>query len=300
MKKGHIYRKYIRPVKHAMGYAFLRILIWKIRWIPRPLCLWWAALMGRLGYLLLGRDRKLALNNLAIAYPEMPDSERKRLAKEVFRHSAMNLVDIAVADKLVLAEEKRWRVEGEEHIAGYAKKFGGGIVITGHIGCFELMPGICVRRGYKVGVVGRQLFDERIDRILTRQREKMGFVNVPSDSSPRKIIRLIKDGHIVGILMDTNTISVDGRPAPFFGNAARTITGAVALALLLDKPLLPMAIYREGKYDFVLKIWPPIELEKTGDKDRDLDAGLALANRQLEEIINLHPEQWIWYHPRYK
>jgi len=300
LKKGPFYKRFVRPVKHAVGFFIIRILIWKIRILPRSVILWSARIMGSAGYRLLGKDRRIALSNLKIAFPEKSNQEIADLAKVVFRRTAMNLVDIAIADRLVNSEPPCWRVVGREHLEKYSEKYGGGIVITGHIGCFELIPGICAKLGYKVGAVGRELYDPRINEILVRQRERMGAINIPSDVSPRRIIRLVREDYLIGILMDTFTKSVDGRRAPFFGLETRTISGPIALSLHLKKPPLPMAIYREGKYSFVLEILPLIELADTGDKDRDLMLGIGAANRALEGIIRSNPQEWIWHHPRFR
>lgn len=256
-------------------------------------------ILGVFSYYILGRDRKIALANLEHAFPEKTEGEIKKLAKVVFKHSTMNLADAMQAKKIVESRDL-WRVEGNEYFQEYMKNYGGGIVITGHIGCFELIPGICVKLGCKVGVVGRQLYDPRVDELLVEQRESLGVAVVPSDASPRRLIKMIRDDYVFGILMDTNTTSVDGRPAEFMGLQTRTISGPIALSLLLNRPPLPMAIYREEGNRFLLKIWPPLELEKTGDKERDLSAGLNAANQMLMRMIEIRPEEWIWYHPKFR
>lgn len=300
MKKGPLYRKFIRPVKHTVGLAIIKIAIWKIRLFPRRLTLWFMRLLGSFAFLVLKRDRKIAIANLSRVFSEKTDSELEDFTRDVFRRRAMDLADMVLAKKIVNSDPHLWRVEGEEHMRDYLDKYGGGVVIASHIGCFELIPGICAKIGYKVAVVGRQLYDPRVDEILVKQRESLGMVVVPSDASPRRLIRLIKDGYFVGILMDTNTKSVDGRPAEFFGLETRTISGPIALSLMLKKPPLPMAIYREDRNRFVLKIHPPIEHEITGDKERDLKNGLRAANRAIERLIFDHPEEWIWFHPKFR
>ncbi len=300
MKKGPFYRKFIRPLKHAVGLAIIKIAILKIRLFPRGLTLCFMRLLGTFAYLVLKRDRKIALANLSHVFPEKTDSELEDFARNVFRRRAMDLADMVLARKIVNSDPPLWRVQGEEHMRDYLDKYGGGVVITGHIGCFELIPGICAKIGYRVGVVGRQLYDPRVDKILVKQRESLGMIVVPSDASPRRLIRLIKDGYFVGILMDTNTRSVDGRPADFFGLETRTISGPIALSIMLKRPPLPMAIYREDRNHFVLKIHPPIEHEITGDKDLDVKSGLRAANRAIEGLILDHPEEWIWFHPKFR
>ncbi len=300
MKKGLFYRKYIRPVKHTVGLAIIKIGIWKIRLFPREISLWFMSLLGSFAFFVLRRDRKIAIANLSHVFPDKSPTEINTFAKRIFQNASMNLADTVLARKIIDSEPRIWRVEGEEYLREYRDSIGGGVVITGHIGCFELIPGICAKIGYKVGVVGRQLYDSRVDEILVRQRESLGMVVVPSDASPRKLIRLIRDGYFIGILMDTNTKSVDGKPAEFFGLQTRTISGPIGLAMLLETPPLPMAIHREDGNRFVLKIYPPLKLEKSGDKDSDLENGLRSANEAIESMILDCPEEWIWFHPKFR
>lgn len=262
--------------------------------------LFFMKILGFFSYYILRNDRKIAIKNIEHVFPDKDSRAKKEFAKTVFKHAAMNLGDAVRAERIVEAVPRLWRVEGEEYFRDYIKTYGGGIVITGHIGCFELIPGICAKLGFKVGVVGRQLYDRRVDEILVKQREGMGVKVVPSDASPRELIKLVQDDYVFGILMDTNTTSVDGRPAGFFGRETRTISGPIALSLLLDRPPLPMAIYREKRDRFLLKIWPPIEVAKTGDKERDLTSGLNAANGMLERMILRCPEEWIWFHPKFR
>ncbi|RKZ31134.1 hypothetical protein DRQ36_03065 [bacterium] len=287
-------------MKHGVGYVFLRIIIWKIRLSPRKVALFLASIFGKLAFRFLRKDRKIALKNLEIAFPDKSLEEREKLARETFRQSAMNLFDAMRTRKNVLSEPPIWEIEGAEYFEKFHEDYGGGVVITGHIGCFELIPGIWKRLGYKIAVVGRRLYDERVDRLLIKQRESMGIVNVPSDANPRVIARLIREGYFVGFLMDTFTESVDGIQSRFFGRETRTISGPIALARLMGRPVLPMAIYRREKYGFLLKVLPPMEINKTADKNADIADGVLRANAILEKMILDRPDQWIWYHDRFR
>jgi KDO2-lipid IV(A) lauroyltransferase len=300
LKKGHFYRKYIRPVKHAVGYLIILKCIFLIRITPRTLVLSIGSFIGRLVFRLSRRDRDIALKNIKIAFPEMDDIARKSLAKECFRQSVMNLVDMVRARSIVESDPPIWEIEGEEYIADVKKRFGGGVVITGHIGCFEIMAGIWRSRGFDVAAVGRRLFDKNIDRILVKQRKKMGIENIPSDAHPRRVISMIKKGYLIGTLIDTYTKSVNGIAAPFFGRNVRTISAPAGLARLTGTPLLPMAIFRIGKKRFLLKVWPPIEIPRTRDKAADIRELLLKSNEAIETMIRYRPDQWIWYHDRFR
>jgi len=278
----------------------LRIIIFIEHLLPSRLLHWLAGLAGKLGHKLLKKDRRIAEKNLEIAFPNISEQKKYELARSCFIQSALNLSDSIRTMGIIFADPPLYDVEGGEEMDKYYANYGGGIVITGHIGCFELIPGICVNMGYKVGVVGRRLYDPRIDKILVRQREKMGVFNIPSDAHPRTVITLIKKGYFIGTLMDTFTKSVDGREASFFGRRVRTISAPIALSRLIKRPVLPMSIRRNNGERFILKIRPPIEIPITDNTDRDVAEGIERANRVLEEMIREYPEQWIWYHNRFR
>ncbi len=300
VKKGPFYRKYIRPVKHTIGFWIISAVIGLVRLVPRGIALWKASFLGGLYYSLSRKDRGVASKNIEIAFPEIPTHDRDALARECFRQSAMNLVDIVRAKAIVESEPPLWRIEGEDIVRAAIHDHGGGIVLSGHIGCFELIAGIWKRLGVDVAVVGRKLYDERIDSLLVQQRESMGVENIPSDAHPKKVLSMVKSGYLIGTLIDTYTKSVDGRSAPFFGREVRTISAPAGLARVCDRPLLPMSIFREGKYNFLLKVWPLIEIPKTNDKNADIDELLRRANEAIEAMILFRPSQWIWFHDRFR
>jgi len=299
MKKGPFYRKYIRPVKHGIGYIFIVMIMWIFRVLPRRLVLWKTRIAGKLGFFLLKKDRRTALKNIEFIYPGMKKDNRRELAKNSFAFSAMNFVDIARLGKVDFSNREFYAIEGREYLDEYIEKYGGGIVITGHIGCFEMIPGIVNSLGYKVAVIGRKLYDPRVDDLLVRRRESAGIVNLASDIYPRRIIKMIKEGFLFGILMDTNTRSVEGQTAPLFGHETRTISGPITIAYLMKIPVLPMAIYRRDDGTFILRISPWVEIPRTGDKKADIQKGLELANSAIERMIDFSPKEWIWYHERY-
>ena len=122
--------------------------------------------------------------------------------------------------------------------------------------------------------------------------------NIPRGEDARALLRVLRRGEILGLLMDQDT-NVQGVFAPFFGRPAHTPVGPVRLAMRTGAPLVPMALYREGE-GYHLVVQPPIPLPDTGDREADLREGVARCNRTLEALIRRHPEQWVWMHRRWK
>jgi len=300
VRKSAFYRKFLRPIKHVLGYWLLLAIVFFVRIKPRGIVLCLARLLGKFVFRVSKKDREIALENLAIAFPEISETERIATARMCFANTMMNFADMLRVKSLMKKRPPIWRIEGEEHLREVQSRYGGGIVITGHIGPFELIAPIWKSLGVNVAVVGRRLYDERIDRLLVKQRQKTGVENIPSDSHPRRVLSMIRSGYLIGTLIDTHTKSVDGLPAPFFGREVRTISAPAGLARISGTPLLPMAIFREGKAGFLLKVWAPIEVERTSDRDADIRELLRRGNEAIEAMIRFRPEQWIWFHDRFR
>ena len=119
------------------------------------------------------------------------------------------------------------------------------------------------------------------------------------DESPRKILKVLKENRIVGIVADQDVESVEGVFVDFFGHPAYTPAGPAALARASGASLIPVLIMREnGKHSLVVE--KPIELADTGDKEKDLVENTRRWSSVIESYIRKYPEQWVWLHRRWK
>jgi len=153
--------------------------------------------------------------------------------------------------------------------------------------------------GYKISVVGKKLYDRRLDKMVVGSRKNFGTTNISSQDSARKLIKLLKDGYALGILADVRTRSVFSEPAEFFGKNTPTVVGPVSLARMTGLPLLPMAVYQKHEDSYEMFFGEEFYVERSDDKQKDIKIGLQTMNRKLEELILKDPTQWIWYHKRF-
>ncbi len=243
------------------------------------------------------KDRRRALKNIEIVKANgfnLPDD----MYHKCFQKSGENISIIMRISKDLPGLNIDFKCK--ERFDRLYEKGDGIIVVTGHIGPFELIPAYLADKGYKISVIGKRLFDRRLDRYLVKERERFGTVNVKSDDSPIKLIRLLKKGYALGILPDVNTKTVANQKAEFFGIEARTPTGPVTLARATGLPILPMAIYSKGYKEIELLCLEEFTVEKSKDKQKDISDGLLKMNSALEKLILKDPEQWVWYHNRFK
>ncbi len=190
-------------------------------------------------------------------------------------------------------------VVGEEHFRRAYDRGKGIVGITAHIGNFELLAAYIAQSGYKCGAIGRELYDKRIDDILIANRSAMGLVNVRTDDSPMTIIRLLKSGHAIGFLIDTDSFRVSGELTDFFGRPAKTPIGPTQLGLMSGAAFIPIFClsFPGGKYRIVCgEELVPESRERSRENVYRITSQMT---KVIENLIREYPEQWIWMHNRW-
>jgi KDO2-lipid IV(A) lauroyltransferase len=251
---------------------------------------------------LLRSDRARALENLKIAFPEASPLFRQAMAKAMFKTLGLNAYEFAnlggsSPERVTSLVE---RVEGQEHLDEAYGRGQGLIAITGHIGCWELMAAYFANMGYEVNVVGRELWEQRINTEVVRIRESVGYHTIDRDSGGKDMLRILKRKGIVAILIDQHT-RVSGVYVPFFSRPAHTPVGAAKLALATGATLLPMAIYMTRPGRHMIRILPAIELPDNGhSKEERARIVTARCSQAIEDLIRHDPKQWVWFHRRWR
>ena len=260
-----------------------------------------SAIGGAAG-VLLKKDRQRAMDNLGIAFPEMAPPMRAALTKAMFKrlgenaYEFLNLEGRSESAVAGLVEA----VEGREHIEAAYNQGKGVIAVTGHIGCWELLAAYFASEGYTINVVGRELWEKRINHELVRIRESVGYRTIDREGGGKEILRILRDKGIVAILMDQHT-RVAGLYVPFFNRPAHTPTGVAKLTIATGVPILPMAIYMTERGKHVVRVLAPIErAAEIADKDAETERITRECSRAIEDLIRFDPKQWVWFHRRWR
>lgn len=246
--------------------------------------------------------RRTTLRNLKFALGKIKkEREIKKIAWQTFENIGKNIADVARFPKLTLSEVDRIvQAEGLKHLDTAYKRGKGVIVLTGHIGNFELIGAYLSLKGYKISAVGRDVYDPRLNKLLIRNRESVGVENISSTGDVKKIIKVLRAGRTLGVLADQDSTRVKGTFVNFFGKAARTPVGPAFLNLKLGSPIIPMALLRNKNEKYKIIVKPALELQPTGDKSRDVKDLTQKYTEVLEKIIREYPSQWVWMHKRWK
>ncbi|MCL2878522.1 MAG: lysophospholipid acyltransferase family protein [Acidobacteria bacterium] len=285
-------------------YFIARLVIAFFRVIPRAAG---AAVIRQLAtvfYYLDARHRHIADVNLRIAFPEMPPRRRNAVARRSFQNAGMNLLEISRLDMSTpenissLADYDK--ADGLNNYRAALNQGRGILYLTGHFSSWELLPTAHALHGYPLSFTTRPLDNVRLEKYLRRIRESKGNTVIYKKDSARRILKELKAGRTVGVLMDQNVNPAEGVFADFFGVPAATSTGVALLALRTEAPVLTgyLTPLRNGRYTF--KFLPPLDMVRTGDTAEDLRVNTQRLNNVLERIIREQPESWLWGHKRWK
>lgn len=260
-----------------------------------------AVRLGHFAYAIAGRQRKYAQRNLRLVgfpEPDTPPAERDRFIRSVFVSFAKSLVDFLRGPSLTPeALDALVRADGFEHITLALARGRGVILITAHMGNWELLGRWLAQHEVPLTVVGRDPEDPDFAAWVRKMREGGGMGVASKGGSVRELLGLLKKNQAVGLLPDQNSGDVF---VPFFGVPAGTVAGPATLALHTGATLIPTYCVRLPDDTYRLMILPPISTESTGDKDTDVRRIMGDVNDALESVIRRYPSQWLWLHNRWK
>lgn len=270
--------------------------------LPRSLALRFGAALGAFAYHALSRLRRVGQRNLQIAFPEWTEAERTAILRQEYVHLGHLLAEFCqmsgytrdVAGGLI-------RYEGLEHFTSAHQGGRGVLILTGHLGAWELSSFFHSLMGHPMGMVIRRLDNPLIDRMVNRIRCLHGNRVIHKDSFARGLLEAMQAGESVGILMDTNMTPPQGVFVPFFSRPACTASGLARIARKTGAVVLPgFLLWEKAEGRYVLHFGEALSLQHTADADADAIANTALFNRVLERYIRQYPEQWLWLHRRWK
>jgi len=288
------YRRYVLYYL-ARTFAFMVLLL------PRAVALPIGAFAGRVAFFVLPRYRRTALENLRFAFAgEKTPREIGRIAEKVFENLGKNAVEFLQMPRLDAGTiDRRVTIVGRERIDRALEAGRGVIILTAHFGNWELIAATLRIKKYPGAIVARRIYFHKYESFLNQLRKVHDVNAIYRDDSPKKILRVLRQNGIIGILADQDVESVDGVYVDFFGKKAYTPSGPAALARSSGAKLVPTFMVRQdGRH--TLMIEDPIELVETGDREADLAANTQRWSRTVEAYIRRYPEQWVWMHRRWK
>ena len=277
------------------------ILLFVFRCIPRGVRKGFFMILISLFYHLITKSRLIVLHNLQRSFPEKNLKEIIRIAKGVYRHFAIVAAEFFDMPHINKENIHKWvEIEGLENYQEAIARGKGVLSIVAHFGNWELMTiavPICLKPMY---IVYRPLDNPVIDNMVEYVRTMNGNVLIPKGGSGKRVIELLKENQAIGILSDQNVAKSEGVFVDFFGRPACTGVGLAVMAMRSGAPVVPafMARQKSGRYKFILK--PAMEAVCTDDYEADLQVNTQRFTKIVEEIVREYPDQWFWFHQRWK
>ncbi len=269
--------------------------------LPRDASRALGALCGAAAFRLLRRLRAVGRRNLQIAFPSTTEADRERILRAEYRQLGHHLAEFALMagyDRQTIS--KLIAYEGLEHFERASSRGRGVLVLTGHLGAWELSSFFHAMMGFPMGMVIRRLDNPLVDRYVNAIRCMHGNRVLHKDDFARGLISEMKAGRTVGILMDTNMTPPQGTFVPFFGVSACTGSGLARIARKTGAAVLPGFLLEEPGGRYRLHFGEELAIDSTEDGERDASTNTARFTAVLEDYIRRFPEQWLWMHRRWK
>lgn len=257
--------------------------------------------LGALGYRPLGIRKRVVERQIAAAFPDLDSGAVVALARDSYKHLGRTFVESALLDSLgkdgvqTLVES----VEGWEEVDDAMSKGKGAVMVTGHIGNWELAGAYVAARGIPLDAIARGMANPLFEAYINRTREHMGMTIVHDSEAVRRTPRSLRAGRAVAFVADQGVLGLASTFVPFFGRPAKTPRGAAVFALRFQVPVLFVVALRQPNGRFRVTV-ERIEARQTGDRDRDVDAIVARFTERLEHWVRVVPAQYFWQHRRWK
>ena len=257
--------------------------------------------IGRFGYRPLGIRRTVVERQLAAAFPEHDAPEIQRIARAAYVNLGMTSVETAILPSYSARQiiELFEEVNGWNVVEDLVSRGKGLIVVTGHLGNWELGGAYAAARGLPLDAVARHMANPLFDRYLTATRQRIGMQVVHDEDAVRRVPRSLRAGRAVAFVVDQGAVGLASTWVPFFGRYAKTPRGPAVFALRLGTPIVFGAALRQPSGRFQLN-FEYIESRETGDRDADVDRIVADYTTVLERWVRRAPEQYFWHHRRWK
>jgi Kdo2-lipid IVA lauroyltransferase/acyltransferase len=257
--------------------------------------------IGRFGYRPLGIRRTVVERQLTAAFPDRSPAEIERIARAAYANLGRTSVETAILpsyapDQIIALFED---VQGWNIVEALLARGKGLIIVTGHLGNWELGGAYAAARGLPIDAVARHMANPLFDGYLTRTRQRIGMSVVHDEEAVRRVPRSLRDGRAVAFLVDQGAVGLASTWVPFFGRYAKTPRGPAVFALRLATPIVFGVALRRPSGRFQLS-FEHIEARDTGDREADVDRIVADYTAALERWVRRAPEQYFWHHRRWK
>jgi len=290
-------------VRQRIEYGLVRAMLSLVRIMPDAFVRRAGTMLGFALYAIDATHRRVAHENLATAFPQRSERERRTIARRAFGHFGRLLMELlkfaTLSPDAMLA---RVEIDGEERARSAYAQRKGVLFVTGHFGFWELQALVHALRVEPVGVLGRALDNPYLNRLLEDIRQRTGNTVIYRKGTMRRVMRMLQAGRGVAVLIDQHIMSSDAIYVDFFERPAATTPAIAALALRTGAPVVPVFALplARGRYRMVYE--HPVDPPRADAADADLAARefTQRCTDVLEMYVRRDPHLWLWMHRRWR
>jgi KDO2-lipid IV(A) lauroyltransferase len=300
--RGTVQPPLYKRIKRFLRYLVLYAVGTLASLFPARLAGALGAWLGGIGWFVARTDRQRSLESLARAFPEKTDAERVALSKACFSHLGRMIGELVAVREIdrQLADWVDWPDASQAVVKAGLARGKGIIFISGHLGSWELLARTVALHGYPCTTIAKETTDHRTTALVERFREsgKLHSIWRGRDGAAKKMLKVLKSGEILGLLIDQDT-DVQSVWVPFFGHPAKTPRAAADLALRTGATVVFGACRRIAPHRYQLQM-NEVPLPTEGDGEAKVLALTADLTGRIEACVRAAPEQWVWMHRRWR
>jgi len=262
--------------------------------VPLSFGYWLSVPISDMFYLLWGSKRKTAIRNHARIIGRRPDDPIvQRMAHRTFRHFGRYIVELlSVQGWSLEAMRDRIDIEGDEHFEE-AMAHGKGVIFTGaHIGSIEVASTLVLLKGFQISSVAERLNPKIMMDWLTACRAEMGVELLPVAGSGMTLVRRLRRGEMVALVVDMGVTGGDGVGVQFLGHETVFPAGPARLARISGAPIIFGWAARLRRGRFLAHISAPILSDRSLSPEEDARQITARIVAEFERAVRRYPEQW--------
>lgn len=287
-----------REFRYLLSIACAIVASWIARLTPTPLRYWLSDRSGDLFYHLSPTYRENVRANVHQALgPDVSNEELERAVRQVFRTSSRNFADLLLVPHRHDGDYTRATkvIRGDFRLLDDALSDGrGALILTGHVGAFDLMGQVLHDRGYKLTVVtGRTTARFLFDAVTYLRRARGMELVEATPSGVRRAIQAVRRGECAVFVSDRDFFQ-NGRPVTFFGRETTLPPGIARIARDTGATIVPV-FGEQLPHGHGISIEPGFKVPKSDDIDEDILAGLRRVVAVLERAISRMPDQWVMF-----
>jgi KDO2-lipid IV(A) lauroyltransferase len=289
--------KSFREIRQSMEYVAVRGALAVAGSLPLGIARGLGAFVGRLACILRIR-RDVCIDNITRAL-DVNEQEAARIMRRSYENLGRGTMEFAAFRRWSSEDVKRLvRLDGVEHLEAARRAGRGALLLTGHMGSWELTAAVVAAHGFPMSAVIGEQTNARVDDVMNDLRRAQGIGLITRTSALKKVLQALRKNEFVGLLADQDARK-GGILVDFLGRPASTVRGPALFAIRAGCPVITMGIHREGRGHVVAydaPLWP----DPAWDEDRAVFELTRHYNDALSRRVRAHPEEYFWPHRRWK